>query len=140
MKVLINNEEVVCSNDFTIEQEMLSTPSVILNNVYPKSWENDKDYVSRFYYPEDYSKCLIYDGEDLIFAGVVENTGEISLNPRYPHYCNLQVLSFKCTGKRIFKMAPIHHHFELCGWKENHVVMIFSIITLMVSIIGLQIV
>lgn len=52
----------------------------------------------------------------------------------------LQVLSFKCTGKRIFKMAPIHHHFELCGWKENHVVMIFSIITLMVSIIGIQIV
>ena len=52
----------------------------------------------------------------------------------------LQVISFKCTGKRIFRMAPIHHHFELCGWKENHVVMIFSIITLMVSIIGLQIV
>ena len=52
----------------------------------------------------------------------------------------LQVTSFKLTGKRIFKMAPIHHHFELCGWKENHVVMIFSVITLMVSIIGLQIV
>ena len=52
----------------------------------------------------------------------------------------LQVASFKLTGKRIFKMAPIHHHFELCGWKENHVVMIFSLITLMVSIIGLQIV
>ena len=52
----------------------------------------------------------------------------------------LQVVSFKLTGKRIFKMAPIHHHFELCGWKENHVVMIFSLITLMVSIIGLQIV
>lgn len=52
----------------------------------------------------------------------------------------LQVISFKCTGKRIFKMAPIHHHFELCGWKENQVVMIFSVITLMVSIIGLQIV
>lgn len=52
----------------------------------------------------------------------------------------LQVASFKLTGKRIFKMAPIHHHFELCGWKENHVVMIFCLITLMVSIIGLQIV
>lgn len=52
----------------------------------------------------------------------------------------LQVASFKLTGKRIFKMAPIHHHFELCGWRENHVVIIFSIITLMVSIIGIQIV
>lgn len=52
----------------------------------------------------------------------------------------LQVASFKLTGKRIFRMAPIHHHFELGGWKENHVVMIFCVITLMVSIIGLQIV
>lgn len=95
MQIYINGEEVVCSNDFTIEQEMLSTPSVILNNVYPKTWEADKDYVSRFYYPEDYSKCLIYDGEELIFAGVVENTGEISLNPREPHFCNLQILDFK---------------------------------------------
>ena len=65
MKILINNEEVVCSNNFTIEEEMLSTSSVILNNVYPKTWESTKDYVSNFYYPEDYSKCLIYDGEQI---------------------------------------------------------------------------
>ena len=53
----------------------------------------------------------------------------------------IQVLYFRFSGgKRFFKMAPIHHHFELCGWKENHVVMIFCVITLMVSIIGLQIV
>lgn len=96
MKILINNEEVICSKDFTIEQEMLSTPSVILNNVYPKTWETSQDYVSNFYYPEDYSKCLIYDENNtLLFAGVVENTGDISLNPRQPHYCNLQVLDFK---------------------------------------------
>lgn len=96
MKVLINNEEVLCDKDFTIEQEMLNTPSVILNNVYPKSWEDTRDYVSNFYYPEDYSKCLIYDNNDnLIFAGVVENTGNISLNPREPHYCSLQILDFK---------------------------------------------
>ena len=50
MKVLINNEEVLCDKDFTIEQEMLNTPSVILNNVYPKSWEDTRDYVSNFYY------------------------------------------------------------------------------------------
>ena len=96
MKVLINNEEVLCDKDFTIEQEMLNTPSVILNNVYPKSWEDTRDYVSNFYYPEDYSKCLIYDDNDnLLFAGVVENTGNISLNPREPHYCSLQILDFK---------------------------------------------
>mgnify|MGYP004514740951 FL=1 len=52
----------------------------------------------------------------------------------------IQVTYFKKTGKRVFKMAPIHHHFELSGWKENQVVILFSIITLVVSVIGLQIV
>ena len=60
LKMLINNEEVVCNKDFTITEEMLATSSTILNNCYPKSWENDKNYVSRFYYPKDYSKCKIY--------------------------------------------------------------------------------
>lgn len=52
----------------------------------------------------------------------------------------IQVLCFKKTGKRIFKMAPIHHHFELSGWKENQIVVVFSIITLIACIIGLQII
>ena len=52
----------------------------------------------------------------------------------------IQVAYFKKTGKRVFKMAPIHHHLELSGWKENQVVMLFSIITLVASVIGLQIV
>ena len=96
MKIYIDGEEVICNSDFTIEQEMLSTPSVILNNVYPKSWETTKDYTTNFYFPKDYSKCLIYDENDnLLFAGVVENTGDISLNPREPHYCSLQILDFK---------------------------------------------
>ena len=95
MKILINNEEVVCSNELVITEEMLTTSSTILNNCYPKSWELDHDYVSRFYYPKDYSKCLIYNGEDLIFCGVVKNTGNMSLNPREPHFANLQVLDFK---------------------------------------------
>lgn len=48
-----------------------------------------------------------------------------------------QVLYFKKTGKRIFKMAPIHHHFELSGWSENKVVSIFGIITLALCLIGI---
>ena len=48
----------------------------------------------------------------------------------------LQVASFKLTGKRIFKMAPIHHHFEQCGWSEVKIVTVFSIITLILCIIG----
>ena len=95
IQMFIGNEEVVSNKDFTITEEMLSTSSTILNNCYPKSWENDKDYVSRFYYPEDYSKCKILQDGKLIFCGVVKNTGEISLNPRYPHFCSLQILDFK---------------------------------------------
>ena len=50
----------------------------------------------------------------------------------------LQVAYFKKTGgKRLLKMAPLHHHFELSGWKENKVVSVFSIITLLLYIIAL---
>ncbi len=50
----------------------------------------------------------------------------------------IQVLHYKRTGNRIFKMAPIHHHFELCGWKENKIVSIFSVVTLVLCIIGVN--
>ena len=50
----------------------------------------------------------------------------------------LQVASFKLMGKRIFRMAPLHHHFELKGWKENQVVVRFWIITLILVLIGLS--
>ena len=49
----------------------------------------------------------------------------------------LQVVHFKKTGNRIFKMAPLHHHFELSGWNENKVVRVFSVATLLVAIIGI---
>ncbi|MEO8630495.1 MAG: phospho-N-acetylmuramoyl-pentapeptide-transferase, partial [Betaproteobacteria bacterium] len=50
----------------------------------------------------------------------------------------LQVASFKLRGKRIFRMAPIHHHYELKGWKENQVVVRFWIITMMLVLFGLS--
>lgn len=95
MKIYINNEEVVCDNILQITEDALQTSSTILDNCYPKSWENNHDYVSNFYLPPDYSKCKIYQGEDLIFCGLVKNTGTIELNPREPHYCSLQILDFK---------------------------------------------
>ena len=49
----------------------------------------------------------------------------------------VQVASFKMTGKRVFRMAPIHHHYELKGWKENQVVVRFWIISMMLVLIGL---
>lgn len=49
----------------------------------------------------------------------------------------IQVMYFKKTGNRIFKMAPLHHHFELSGWSENKVVRVFSVITLLVCVVGI---
>src|SRR5574344_2195624 len=85
IQMYIAGEEVVCSNLVEITEEMLSTSSTILNNCYPKSLET----------PQDYSLCTIYKDSTLIFAGVVKNSGDISLNPRDPHYCSLQILDFK---------------------------------------------
>ena len=94
MRIFINNEEVVCTNDIQISEKMLSTSSTILKNCYPLSWETTKDY-TQFWFPLDYSKCLIYDGDDLIFCGVAKNTGNVSLNPREFHGVDLQILDFK---------------------------------------------
>jgi len=49
----------------------------------------------------------------------------------------LQVASFKLTGKRIFRMAPLHHHFELKGWPEPRVIVRFWIITVILVLFGL---
>ena len=49
----------------------------------------------------------------------------------------LQVASFKLTGKRIFRMAPLHHHYELKGWPEPRVIVRFWIITVILVLIGL---
>ncbi|HHV45473.1 MAG TPA: phospho-N-acetylmuramoyl-pentapeptide-transferase [Tissierellia bacterium] len=48
----------------------------------------------------------------------------------------IQVISFKLTGKRVFLMSPLHHHFELKGWKETKVVVVFWFITVILSLIG----
>ena len=49
----------------------------------------------------------------------------------------MQVASFKLTGRRIFRMAPLHHHFELKGWPEPRVIVRFWIITVILVLIGL---
>ena len=48
----------------------------------------------------------------------------------------IQVTYFKKTKKRIFKMAPLHHHFELCGWSETKVVTVFSIVTALLCLVA----
>ena len=49
----------------------------------------------------------------------------------------IQVTYFKAThGKRVFKMAPIHHHFEMCGWKEEKIVFVFAAVSAVMCVLG----
>jgi phospho-N-acetylmuramoyl-pentapeptide-transferase len=50
----------------------------------------------------------------------------------------VQVVSFKMTGKRVFRMAPIHHHFEQLGWSEPQIVVRFWIIAFVLALVGLS--
>lgn len=51
----------------------------------------------------------------------------------------IQVISFKTTGKRVFKMSPIHHHFELCDWSEKKIVTVFATVSALLSILSIVI-
>lgn len=57
----------------------------------------------------------------LILVGIIYFIGTLSVI--------MQVTSFKLTGKRIFKMSPIHHHFEMCGWNEKKIDLVFTLVT-----------
>lgn len=97
------------------------------------------------------AKVMMGDTGSLLLGGVIAS---ISLYLRMPLLLLIialvpvletisviiQVAYFKRTGNRIFKMAPLHHHFELSGWNENKVVSIFSIITLVFCVIGINII
>ncbi len=65
----------------------------------------------------------------LLFVGIIYYIESFSVM--------LQVTSFKLTKKRIFKMSPIHHHFEMCGWNEVKIVAVFSLVTAIFSLIGI---
>ncbi len=65
----------------------------------------------------------------LIFTGIVFICETLSVI--------IQVTSFKTTGKRVFKMAPIHHHFELMGWGERKIVSVFSFVAFIFSMIAI---
>ena len=51
----------------------------------------------------------------------------------------IQVISFKTTGKRVFKMSPLHHHYELCGWSEWRVVVTFWSVGFLLAVLGIYI-
>lgn len=64
----------------------------------------------------------------IIFAGIVYICEALSVV--------IQVTSFKLTGKRVFKMSPIHHHFEMCGWGEVKICVVFSLTALLFAVLG----
>lgn len=64
----------------------------------------------------------------ILFAGIIYIVEALSVV--------LQVISFKTTGKRIFKMSPIHHHFEMCNWSEVKIVTVFSVVTALFGILA----
>ncbi len=49
----------------------------------------------------------------------------------------IQVISFKLTGKRVFLMSPLHHHYEQKGWKETKVVTVFWVVTVILCLVGI---
>ena len=94
------------------------------------------------------AKVIRGDTGSLAFGGFVVSTAYMMNLPLFLPFVALiyvieilsviiQVAYFKKTGgKRIFKMAPIHHHFELCGWSETRVVAVFSIVTAILCMIS----
>lgn len=64
----------------------------------------------------------------LVIAGIIYVIEALSVM--------LQVASFKLTGKRIFKMSPIHHHFEMCGWNEVKIVSVFTAVTVVFCVLA----
>jgi phospho-N-acetylmuramoyl-pentapeptide-transferase len=64
----------------------------------------------------------------LLFVGIIYIVETMSVI--------LQVISFQSTGKRIFKMSPIHHHYEMSGWSEEKIVGVFSAVTLIGAVLA----
>lgn len=107
MQIFINDEEVLCSSSMTIQKQLSNTSSVILNNVYPKSWEDDKDYVSRFYMPKDYSKCKIID-ENITTSSTYNLINNVlNLNDRYVGGTSVKIIPATVPANSIYvKLIP----------------------------------
>jgi len=94
------------------------------------------------------AKIIMGDVGSLFLGGVISS---IAIYMKYPLILVIvaiipvietlsviaQVLYFRKTGKRLLRMSPLHHHFELSGWRENKVVAVFSLVTLIASIVGI---
>ncbi len=94
------------------------------------------------------AKVMMGDTGSLLLGGIISSTAifmklplvlvMVAIIPILETLSDIiQVFYFQRTGKRIFKMAPLHHHFELSGWRENKVVSVFSIVTALANILAI---
>lgn len=95
IQMFIANEEVICDKEIEVAEKLLNTSSTVLYNCYPLSWEKDKDYVSKFYFPKDYSKFEMMINGETKFRGVIKRSAPLDLSPFKPHWVKLQVLDYK---------------------------------------------
>lgn len=93
------------------------------------------------------AKVMMGDTGSLLLGGIISSTAifmklplvliMVAIIPILETLSDIiQVYYFQRTGKRIFKMAPLHHHFELSGWRENKVVSVFSIVTAFANVLA----
>ncbi len=98
-------------------------------------------------YNKNKAKVFMGDTGSLMLGGMVGALALITANPfilipvGIIYFAEtlsviMQVTSFKLTGKRIFKMSPIHHHFEMCGWNEKKIVFVFVLVTIVFCVIA----
>ena len=103
--------------------------------------------ISFLYYNINPAKIFMGDTGSLFLGGAVVGFAFMLNNPLIVALAGLwyiiealsvvlQVFSFKVFGKRIFKMSPIHHHFEMCSWSEHRIVRTFSIFTAILCIVS----
>ena len=113
LRMFIDNEEVVSNNDFTIKEEMLNPSSTILNNVYPKLWEETHDYTSMFYYPKDYSKLRIEDFEVVLPPSTGETIEGTNLQFTYDNRREFNygikgdTYQYSTTGQQLYNVKDV---------------------------------
>ena len=133
IKMFIGGEEVVSNKEFTINEEMLSASSTILNNCYPKSWELDRDYISNFYFPKDYSRFVLGQGEYLYgndeFA-VLEGKGYNLLDLRDGIYSNNGIVANVNNGEIVLNGVATANSFVNIALNTNLNISLNDVITL----------
>lgn len=120
MKIFINNQEVLCSSNMQIKESLANTNSVILNNVYPKSWETSKDYVSNFYMPSDYSHCVIKNEQE---ENIKSDVRFYYMNSRYPDGTENKILADSTKSMQYIPViSGVYYELDITSSFDNSII------------------